>query len=32
MNNISVNFNEEKGVMKPLNGVCCAPYVEGARS
>ena len=28
MNNISVNFKEERGVMKPLNGVCCAPYVE----
>jgi hypothetical protein len=27
MNNISVNFNQEKGKIKEINGVNCAPYV-----
>ena len=25
-NKVKIDFKNEKGVVKPLNGVCCAPY------
>ena len=25
-NKVKIDFKNEKGVVKPLNGVCCVPY------
>lgn len=30
MNNIKVDFSKNTGEIKPLHGVCCAPYVRSA--
>ncbi len=32
MNSIKVDFTEKTGVIKPLHGVCCAPYSHGMGS